>query len=160
MHVDDCVIALGTTIRVAGSKEAFRAIDFDAVLAVARAAQMQGATRLGVVSAMGADAHSSIFYNRVKGEMEDALMALGFKSLVIARPAMLAGNRAALDQPSRSGEQIALAFTKVLLPLIPSNYRSIAAKDVAVAVLHALRQQNAGVQRLLSGAMQGAAAVH
>jgi hypothetical protein len=107
--VDDVFIALGTTIKVAGSQQAFRAIDFDAVVAVASAARSSGATHLGVVSAMGASARSAVFYNRVKGEMEQAVSALGYDSVVIARPSMLAGDRESLDQPIRSGERIGLA---------------------------------------------------
>ncbi|HWP11866.1 MAG TPA: NAD(P)H-binding protein, partial [Ramlibacter sp.] len=87
----EAFVALGTTIKVAGSQEAFRAVDFDAVVAVAKAAKASGATRLGVVSAMGANARSKVFYNRVKGEMEEALSALGFETLVIARPSFLVG---------------------------------------------------------------------
>src|SRR3982751_4961884 len=71
-RADDVYIALGTTIKVAGSETAFRAVDFDLVVAIARAAHRAGATRLGVVSALGADATSLVFYNRVKGEMEAA----------------------------------------------------------------------------------------
>jgi len=103
--VDDVFIALGTTIKVAGSREAFRAVDFDAVVAVARAARAAGATRLGVVSAMGADSRSPVFYNRVKGEMEDAVQGLGFETVVIARPSLLAGDRTALKQAPRPGEK-------------------------------------------------------
>jgi uncharacterized protein YbjT (DUF2867 family) len=84
--VDDVFIALGTTIKTAGSRAAFRAVDFDAVLAVARAGRIAGATRLGVVSAMGADAHSAVFYSRVKGEAEEALLHLGFPTLVVLGP--------------------------------------------------------------------------
>jgi uncharacterized protein YbjT (DUF2867 family) len=155
--IDDCFIALGTTIKVAGSQEAFRAVDFEAVVAVARAARAQGATKLGVVSAMGASAQSPVFYNRVKGEMEEALGGLGFKTLVIARPAMLAGNREALDQPSRAGERIGLSITRLFKPLIPANYQSITATDVAAALVRGVQQKKHGVHRLLSGAMQGAA---
>ena len=155
--VDDVFIALGTTIKVAGSQEAFRAVDFDAVMAVARATYAQGATKLGLVSAMGADAKSAIFYNRVKGETEAELATVGFKTLVIARPSMLAGNRAALNQPVRSGEQMALKFTKALGLLIPSNFKSIAAADVAAALVRTLKTAQGGDYRLLSGEMQGAA---
>jgi len=154
--VNDVFIALGTTIKVAGSQEAFRAIDFDAVVAVARAAHAQGATKIGVVSAMGADAKSSIFYSRVKGEMEEALSGIGFKDVVFARPSMLAGDRAALDQPTRLGEQLGLVVTRYLNFLIPANYRSIAAKDVACALVQAVNSTKTGVWRLLSGEMQGA----
>ena len=83
--IDECFIALGTTIKVAGSQAAFRAIDLDAVVAVAKAAQSAGATNVGIVSAMGANSRSHVFYNRIKGEMELALACLGLKSLVIAR---------------------------------------------------------------------------
>ena len=155
-HVDDVFIALGTTIKVAGSQAAFRAVDFDAVVAVAQAARAQGATKLGVVSAMGADAKSAIFYNRVKGEMEEALTHLGFPCLVIARPSMLAGDREATGQPTRLGERIGLLATRWLSPIIPANYRSIQAHDVAQALVQAVHAGPPGVQRLLSGAMQPA----
>ena len=85
-HVDDVFITLGTTIETAGSQKAFRAIDFEAVLVVAGVSKRLGATKLGVVSAMGADAASTIFYNRIKGEMEEALGQLGYSALTIARP--------------------------------------------------------------------------
>lgn len=134
----EAFIALGTTIKVAGSQEAFRAVDFGAVVAVARAAKAAGATRLGVVSAMGSDPHSRIFYNRVKGEMEEALAGLGFDTLVIARPSFLVGDRHALGQPERGGEKLALRVSSWLSPLIPDNYRAIDARAVARALLHAV----------------------
>src|SRR6202171_5594523 len=100
--VDDVFIALGTTIKLAGSEAAFRQVDFDFVVNIARAARAAGAKRLAVVSALGADAKSRIFYNRVKGEMEAAIAQLGYESVVIAQPSMLLGDRAALGQPVRS----------------------------------------------------------
>ncbi|MBC7917703.1 MAG: nucleoside-diphosphate sugar epimerase [Rhodoferax sp.] len=154
--VDDVFIALGTTIKTAGSKQAFRAVDYEAIMAVALAARAQGATKLGVVSAMGADASSSIFYNQVKGEMEAGLETVGYDSLVIARPSMLAGNREALDQPARSGERIALVATRWLKAVIPANYQSIAARDVAYALVNTVADASPGVFRMLSGEMQGA----
>jgi uncharacterized protein YbjT (DUF2867 family) len=154
--VDDCFIALGTTIKVAGSQAAFRAVDFEAVQAVARAALAAGATKTGVVSAMGADPKSSVFYNRIKGEMEAALSAVGFRCLVFARPSMLAGHREALDQPARPGERIGLWLMQGLKPLIPSNYRAIEARDVAHALVQAVKKGKPGVHTLLSGAMQPA----
>ncbi len=157
-RVDDVYIALGTTIKVAGSQQAFRAFDYGAVVALALATNTQGATHLGVVSAMGADPDSGIFYNRVKGEMEEALAKIGFCSLTIARPAMLAGDREQLNQPARSGEQVGLLLTKWLKPLIPANYRSIAAADVAHGLIAGVKKGKHGVTRLLSGDMQGAAA--
>ena len=152
--VDDVFIALGTTIKVAGSEQAFRAIDFGAVLAVASAARKAGATRLGVVSAMGADTNAKIFYNRVKGEMEQALQGLGFKTLVIARPSMLAGDRAALAQPARPGERIGLVLMAAFKRFIPANYQAIRARDVATALVAAVQEDRPGSRVLRSGDMQ------
>ena len=150
---DDMFIALGTTISVAGSQAAFRAVDLDAVLALARAARAAGVRRLGVVSAMGADAKSQVFYNRVKGEMELAVSALGFDTVVIARPSLLDGERAALGQPTRRGEKLALKVMRVLKPLIPRNYRAISDALVAKALVEAVQAGRPGVQILLSGQM-------
>jgi len=153
--VGEAFIALGTTIKVAGSQAAFRAVDFDAVVAVAKAAKAAGASRLGVVSAMGASARSAIFYNRVKGEMEEALSALGFATLVVARPSFLAGDRQALGQPLRSGEKLALRVSRLLAPLIPANYASVDAKSVANALLTTVPAAQ-GRHVLLSGELQKA----
>jgi uncharacterized protein YbjT (DUF2867 family) len=152
-RVDEAFIALGTTIKVAGSQQAFRAVDFEAVLAVAKAAKAAGARRLGVVSAMGASARSPIFYNRVKGEMEEALSALDFDTLVIARPSFLAGDREALGQPLRAGEKMALAVSKLLAPVIPANYASVDARAVAAALLKTVPTAQ-GRCVLLSGELQ------
>lgn len=153
-QVDDCFIALGTTIKTAGSQAAFEAVDLTAVEAVARAALAAGATKLGVVSAMGADSQSRVFYNRVKGAMEASLSRMGFKSLVIARPSMLDGQRAALNQATRPGEQLGLRVMRCLKPVIPQNYRAIEAKDVADALVRAVKTGKPGVVTLLSGEMQ------
>ena len=151
--VDDVFIALGTTIKVAGSQRAFRAVDLDAVLAVAAAARSAGASRLGIVSAMGASEKSLIFYNRVKGEMEQAVSRLGYDALVFARPSMLIGNRDSLGQPGRSGEKLALIFMQ-FGALIPANYRAIEADRVACALIHAVKTAEKGTRILLSGDMQ------
>jgi uncharacterized protein YbjT (DUF2867 family) len=151
--VGEAFVALGTTIKVAGSQEAFRAVDYGAVVAVATAAKAAGATRLGVVSAMGANKRSSIFYNRVKGETEEALSAMGFSTLVIARPSFLAGDREALGQPLRGGEKLAMDISRILAPLIPNNFKSIAAADVARALLDAVPRRT-GRHVLLSGQMR------
>ncbi|MFC5461355.1 NAD(P)H-binding protein [Massilia niabensis] len=152
--LDEAYLALGTTIKVAGSQAAFRAVDFDANLAVARAAFQAGARRLGLVSAMGADAHSRVFYNRVKGELEEAVKALGFDALVIARPSLLLGDRSALGQPARPGEHVGSLLAGVLRPLIPARYRPIRALDVACALLAHVPAAR-GDLLLSSDAMQG-----
>ncbi|HWS05748.1 MAG TPA: NAD(P)H-binding protein, partial [Burkholderiaceae bacterium] len=153
-RVDDVFIALGTTIKVAGSQQAFRAIDFDAVVAVASAARSSGATHLGVVSAMGASARSPVFYNRVKGEMEQAVSELGYESVVIARPSMLAGDRESLDQPVRTGERIGLSVMALFRAVTPANLRAIAAGDVAASLCQAVKEHARGTTILLSGELQ------
>ena len=151
--VDEVYLALGTTIKVAGSQAAFRAIDFDANLAVARAALAAGARRCGLVSAMGADAKSRVFYNRVKGELEEALAQLPFEGLVMARPSLLLGNRESLGQPGRPLEKVSEVFMKMFGPLILANYRAIAAAQVARTLL-ARTPSAEGRVVLLSGEMQ------
>ena len=152
-RADEVYLALGTTIKVAGSQTAFRAVDHDANLAVAKAALAAGASRAGLVSAMGADANSKVFYSRVKGDLENALSQLPFQGLVIARPSMLVGNREALGQPNRRGEELASAIGKVLGVLIPANYKPIEASDVAKALLAAVPSAK-GKTVLLSGSMR------
>lgn len=152
--IDAAFCALGTTIKVAGSQAAFSAVDFDAVLAFARAARAAGAQRLGVVSALGADARSAVFYNRVKGEAEAALIAMGWPRLVIARPSLLLGDRAVLGQPTRAGEQIAQALTPAIGWLLPRRLRPIRAEVVAQALHRALAADGPAVQILESDALQ------
>ncbi len=146
-------IALGTTIKAAGSEAAFRAVDLDAVVNVARAARTAGVTCVAVVSALGADASSRVFYNRVKGEMETQLAALGFDRLVIARPSLLAGERSALGQPSRLGEQLALTLLAPIGRLLPARVRPIAAAVVARALCVAMGQPGPPVQIIESAAL-------
>jgi len=147
-------IALGTTMAQAGSQAAFRAADFDAVVAVARAARERGATHCGLVSALGASARSTVFYNRVKGEAEDALIALGFERLVIARPSLLDGHREALDQPRRTAEAWTLRLVRPIAGLIPKPWRPVTPQRVARALLLALDQPGPAVQVLESADLQ------
>lgn len=133
--VDEVYLALGTTIKVAGSKAAFRAVDLDANLAVARAAVASGARRLGLVSAAGADSRSAMFYNRIKGELEDALKGMEFKALVLAQPSLLLDKREGLNQAPRMGERIAIPIAKLLTPILPGPYRPVQAHAVAQALL-------------------------
>ena len=152
--IDDVFIALGTTIKVAGSQQGFRAVDFDAVLATARAGLAAGATRLGVVSAMGANARSSVFYNRVKGEMEEAVAALGYTCVVIARPSLIEGDRAALQQPGRGGEALGLRLAHMAKPFLPRNLKSIPAAAIAEGLLSRIKAGAPGVQIVPSGDLQ------
>jgi uncharacterized protein YbjT (DUF2867 family) len=88
---------------------------------------------------MGAAPAQAVFYNRVKGETEQAVSALGYDSVVIARPSMLAGDRESLDQPIRSGERIGLAVMAMFRPVTPANLRAIAAADVATGLVRAVK---------------------
>lgn len=132
---DEVYLALGTTINVAGSKEAFRAVDFDANLAVAQAALTAGARRAGLVSAGSANAKSAMFYTRVKGELEDALKAMPFTALVIAQPSLLLDYRDGLGQPTRIGEIIAIPIARLLAPVLPGAYKPVHARAVAQALV-------------------------
>jgi uncharacterized protein YbjT (DUF2867 family) len=143
--VDDVYVALGTTIKVAGSQEAFRRVDYDYVVAVARAARAAGARRLGVVSALGADAKSRVFYNRVKGEMQLAIAELGYESIVIAQPSLLLGDRDALGQPTRSGEVWARRLFDPISALVPAKVRPVRASAVAAALIRGVLTAAAGV---------------
>lgn len=124
--VDTAFCCLGSTIRQAGSQEAFRAIDLDLVVAVGRRARELGARHYLVISALGADRGSSVFYNRVKGEMEDALRDQSWPQLTLARPSLLLGPR----QEFRLGERLAAP----LMRLIPGKYRGIEACTLARAL--------------------------
>ncbi|AFU46709.1 hypothetical protein C380_15060 [Acidovorax sp. KKS102] len=153
-HVDDVYITLGTTMAAAGSQSAFRAVDYDAVMATARAARAAGATRCGVVTAMGANAQSRIFYNRVKGEVERDLQQLGFETLVIARPSLLMGERRALQQAHRPAESLSLKLFQWLNPVLPANYRARPGAEVARALVRAVQLGRPGLQVLSGRALQ------
>lgn len=148
----DVYCCLGTTLRVAGSEEAFRRVDHDYVLALGRWARTAGAHRMVVISALGADPGSRVFYNRVKGETERDLAALGLASLVIVRPSLLVGDRGEF----RAGERLALLATRPLRALLPARVRPIAAADVAKSMLNAALA-DAPPSVIDSAAMQGAA---
>ena len=141
--VDDAFCALGTTIKTAGSRAAFRHVDFGYVVAFARAARTVGARRFMLVSAIGASARSRIFYLRVKGETEEAVAALGYPALHIFRPGLLLGHRA----KPRPREALGMALAPFLNPLMlgPAKaYRGIPADTVAAAMISAAGTQRTG----------------
>ncbi len=140
LQADEAYCALGTTIKKAGSKEAFRKVDFDYEVAFARAAQAAGVSKFALVSAVGADARSPIFYSRVKGETEQAVRELGFAFCHIFQPGVLLGER----EESRPAEQLAIVLTPLLnLGLQGSlkKYRGIEAETVAKAMIAALQSE-------------------
>ncbi len=102
LKCNDVYCAMGTTIGKAGSQKAFRQVDYEYPLKVAELALQNGAKRFLLVSSLGADAHSSVFYSRTKGELEEALRKLGFETLIILRPSILLGNR----KEKRRGEEL------------------------------------------------------
>jgi uncharacterized protein YbjT (DUF2867 family) len=150
-HID-VFCCLGTTIGAAGTRPAFRRVDHDYVLALGRWALAAGAHRMVVVSALGADPGSRVFYSRVKGETERDLAALGLRSLVMMRPSLLAGERVEF----RLGERLALFVTRPLRKLVPARVRPVAAADVAQAMVDAALA-DAPPPIIESAAMQGAA---
>ncbi|MES1163936.1 MAG: nucleoside-diphosphate sugar epimerase, partial [Rhizobacter sp.] len=152
--VDDVFIALGTTIKVAGSEAAFRRVDFDHVVDTARAARAAGARRLAIVSALGADVQSRVFYSRVKGEMQAAVARLGFEAVVFAQPSLLLGDRTTLSQPTRAGEVWVARLLGPVMKLVPRGVRPIQADVVASALLAATLAAPPGVRILSSGDMQ------
>ncbi|MBG2632612.1 NAD(P)H-binding protein [Klebsiella michiganensis] len=149
--VDIVFCCLGTTRREAGSKEAFVHADYTLVIDTALVGKKLGAQHMLVVSAMGANAHSPFFYNRVKGEMEEALIAQQWPRLTIARPSMLIGER----EKKRAGETLLAP----LFSLLPGNLKSIDARDVASALLaEALSPAQEGVRILCSSQLRERAA--
>lgn len=140
---DQMICCIGTTIGQAGSKERFRAVDFGIPFALAKLGAERGVRHFLLVSSLGAGAESRVFYNRVKGELEDALSALPFRSLSIVRPSLLLGDR----REFRLGERIAqrLAF------LMPGKYAAIRARDVAAALVR-LAKEDAPGKRIVESA--------
>ena len=137
LAVDDVFCCLGTTIKKAGSQDAFRKVDRDIPVAVGREARAAGAKQFLIVTAVDADARSRVFYNRVKGEVEDALAALELPGgLKVFRPSMILGER----RESRPAERVVKALMGATRPLFGgglTRYRAIEAMDVARAMRRA-----------------------
>lgn len=134
--VDQVLCALGTTIKQAGSPERFRHVDFEIPLALARLGAAGGARHFLLVSALGADAGSRMFYNRVKGELEDALRALPYRSVSVVRPSLLLGKRAEFRPLERIGA--------VVGRVVPGRYRPVEASAVAEALVAMARDDAPG----------------
>ena len=143
---DAAYCALGTTIRSAGSQAAFAAVDLGAVAAFAAFARRSGARRFMLVSALGADPASRIFYSRIKGEAERAVAALGFDAVHVAQPSLLLGERAERRPVEWLGKQLARLLRPLLLgPLRP--YRAVPADEVAATLIAAAQSAATGVVR-------------
>ncbi|WP_159912600.1 NAD(P)H-binding protein [Pantoea sp. 18069] len=140
-QADAVVCTLGTTMKAAGSEAAFRRVDHDYPLAVARLARAQGTPTYVLNSAASASAQSRFFYNRVKGELEQALAQLGFASLTYARPGLIGGER---GEP-RPAERAAIVALSALGPLLPRSWRLYPAQNIAQAMLAAALLAQPGV---------------
>ncbi len=132
-QADAVICTLGTTMKVAGTRQAFLRVDHDYPLAVARLALAAGTRTYALNSAAGANAASRIFYNRVKGELERDLEQLGFASLTHVRPGLIGGER----DVARAGEGAALRLLRVLGPVLPRRWRINPAPRIASALLEA-----------------------
>jgi uncharacterized protein YbjT (DUF2867 family) len=142
-RTDDVFCCLGTTIRQAGSRDAFRRVDHDYVLALARVGRRAGGRQFLLVSALGADPASRIFYSRVKGEVEATVRQLPYEGIQIFRPSFLMGDRAEV----RVVERVAIPVARVLAPLLVGplrRYRPIHAADVARAMVQIAREAPRG----------------
>lgn len=148
-QADAVICTLGTTMKQAGSKDAFRRVDHDYPLAVARLARRHGTLTYALNSAMGADATSRFFYNRVKGELEHDLAGCGFPSLTYVRPGLISGPR----QVFRPGERMTEWVLTALGPLLPRNWRINPADNIAQALLEAAIVAQPGVRVISSGTL-------
>jgi uncharacterized protein YbjT (DUF2867 family) len=131
---DAAICATGTTIKKAGSKEAFSSVDHDLPLSFARLAHQAGAQSFALVSAIGASADSSFFYARVKGQLERDVQEIGFRSLTILRPGMIGGKR----DEFRLGESLALKLSHFLAPVLPKRFHVNPAPKIAQALVDAV----------------------
>ena len=150
-QADAVICALGTTMRTAGSEEAFRRVDFGYPLTIARLARAHGTPTYVLNSAIGADARSRFFYNRVKGELEQALAGQGFESLTFVRPGLIGGHR----EEFRLGERIMLMGLTLTNPLLPRHWRLNPAPKIANALLEAAIGPTPGVHVVGSERMAG-----
>ncbi|KAB8048742.1 NAD-dependent dehydratase [Janthinobacterium rivuli] len=132
-QADAVICTLGTTMKLAGTRQIFSRVDHDYPLAVARLALAAGTRTYALNSAASANAASRFFYNRVKGELERDLEALGFRSLTLVRPGLIGGRRAV----ARAGEGAALRILRVLAPVLPRRWRINPAPRIASALLEA-----------------------
>lgn len=149
----DVFCCLGTTMKKAGSEAAFRRVDYDYPLAIGQRAKANGAEQYLLVSSLGASPDARVFYSRVKGEVEEAIAALGFDGTYIFRPSLLLGDR----DEKRLGEQVSEVVLKVVSPLLIGplrKYRGIEARQVAGAMINVAKQQPGGLHRYESDAIQ------
>ena len=147
---DDVFCCLGTTMKRAGSKEAFRTVDFEYPVALASITKEQGARQFLIVTASGANKDSLIFYNRVKGEVQESIVKIGFEAIHILQPSLLIGHRT----EKRAGEGVATGVMKVLDILIPKKNKAIDPVKVARAMVDLAKKGGKGTWIHDSGELQ------
>lgn len=140
LQADDVFCCLGTTIKKAKTKEAFKKIDFEYPLHLANLSKAGGASQFLLVSSLGADVGSSVFYNQVKGEVEAAIESVGFKTFHVFRPSLLLGPRA----EERSSEDAAKLFFRLFGFLVPRKYKAIDSAKVANAMWQMAKKDELG----------------
>lgn len=136
--VDDLFIAIGTTRAKTPDKSTYEAIDYGIPTAAAQVAKAAGIKNVAVVSSMGANAKSSIFYSSLKGRMEEALQSANFDNLVILRPSLLLGKR----NEKRAFEKVSMILMTALDVIIPAPYKAVPAVVIAKAMIHLANQKN------------------
>lgn len=144
---DILVCCLGTTIKQAGSKAGFVHVDYDLVMNAARAAKKIGVERMMIISAVNANAQSSIFYTQIKGRVEESLQALKFKQLILIKPSLLVGQR----KQFRLAERISEPLMELIKPLLQGRvkkYRAVAGRDVAACMIAQLKNSKRGTLRV------------
>lgn len=141
IKADDVFCCLGTTMEKAGSKKNFYKVDFEYPLQLAKITNASGAKQFLLVSALGANKKSGIYYNRVKGEIEEAILQVGFETVHIFRPSLLRGRR----EEKRAGERAAQLLYRIVGFLIPKKYKAIDSLKVANAMLSLAAQEQKGV---------------
>ena len=151
IQADDIFCCLGTTMKKAGSREAFQKVDYQYPMDIARQGLTNGASQFAIVTSMGADPGSTFFYNRVKGEVERDLATLDYPTLLIFRPSLLLGNRTG---DNRLAERLAEGAMRLFSPLIPAKYKGVEASKVATAMLTTAQQNHAGKHVYESDALQ------
>lgn len=147
---DAVICALGTTQAKAGSKDAFRYVDYDLPVLYAKAANEVGIGTYAVITAMGASAESVNFYYRTKGEVERDLQKIGFRSLTICRPSLIGGDRT----ETRRAERVGLAIVRLLAPVLPKKIHLNPAEVIAASVLNATITGKMGCHWIYSEAMR------
>jgi uncharacterized protein YbjT (DUF2867 family) len=153
LSANDVYCCLGTTIKIAGTQDAFRKVDFDYPVKIAALAQHCGANQYLLVSSLGADPHSRIFYNRVKGEVEEAIRKIPFTAVHIFRPSLLLGGRKEHRTGEKAGAFI-MSGLKYTLTGSLKKYRAIKACDVAKAMVRAAQMNLSGVHIIESQRIQ------